>query len=69
MRSFTPALRGELIELMKWRRDGRRFKPDTVDPAVLATSLRAFALTPELEPKGWEVRNPSLSTLIERVSP
>jgi len=48
MRSFSPAFRAELNELMKWRRDVRHFKPDAVDADLLADCLQAFSLAPSV---------------------
>jgi 5,6-dimethylbenzimidazole synthase len=48
MRSFSPAFRAELNELMKWRRDVRHFKADPVEQATLETCLNAFALAPSV---------------------
>ena len=48
MQKFSQEFRSELIELMKWRRDVRHFKPDPVDPALLADCLEAFRLAPSV---------------------
>lgn len=48
MRSFTPAFRSELTELMRWRRDVRRFRTDPVPDAVLARCLDSLRLAPSV---------------------
>ncbi|MDD9718890.1 5,6-dimethylbenzimidazole synthase [Dinoroseobacter sp. PD6] len=48
MRSFTPAFRAELTELMRWRRDVRRFRTDPVPDAVLARCLDSLRLAPSV---------------------
>lgn len=48
MRSFSGAFRDDLAALMRWRRDVRRFRPDPVDPALLAECLEAFRLAPSV---------------------
>jgi 5,6-dimethylbenzimidazole synthase len=48
MREFSQDFQSELNQLMKWRRDVRHFKPDTVDPDVLKTCLDAFSLAPSV---------------------
>ncbi|NOX74226.1 MAG: 5,6-dimethylbenzimidazole synthase [Alphaproteobacteria bacterium] len=48
MRSFSPAFCTELIELMKWRRDVRHFKPGAVDAGLLRDCLAAFSLSPSV---------------------
>ncbi len=38
-KTFDDAFRAELEDLIKWRRDVRRFKPDPVDPALISSLL------------------------------
>lgn len=45
---FGPAFRTELIDLMRWRRDVRRFRTDPVEAAVLDRCLFAFSLAPSV---------------------
>lgn len=45
---FSPEFRQNLWELMRWRRDVRRFRTDPVEAAVLDRCLRAFALAPSV---------------------
>lgn len=46
--SYGPEFRAELLDLMRWRRDVRRFRTDPVEAAVLDRCLRAFALAPSV---------------------
>jgi 5,6-dimethylbenzimidazole synthase len=46
--SFSPGFRVELHDLMRWRRDVRRFRTDPVEAAVLDRCLRAFQLAPSV---------------------
>ena len=46
--AFSEAFRAELKELMRWRRDVRRFRTDPVEPAVLDRCLAAFDLSPSV---------------------
>jgi 5,6-dimethylbenzimidazole synthase len=48
MREFSPDFRSELLELMKWRRDVRHFKPDPVPVGLLKECLEAFSLAPSV---------------------
>lgn len=48
MRDFSGDFRDELFELMRWRRDVRRFRTDPVDEALLARCLDAFSLAPSV---------------------
>lgn len=48
MRSFTQSFQAELTELMRWRRDVRRFRTDPVDEALLRQCLDAFLLAPSV---------------------
>ena len=48
MPRFSPQFRDELTELMRWRRDVRRFRTDPVDDAVLRACLEGFALAPSV---------------------
>ena len=45
---YTPEFRAELKDLMRWRRDVRRFRPDPVEAAVLDRCLETFALAPSV---------------------
>lgn len=45
---FGPEFRADLWELMRWRRDVRRFRTDPVEAAVLDRCLRAFSLAPSV---------------------
>ncbi len=45
---FGPAFRAELIDLMRWRRDTRRFRIDPVEAAVIDRCLSAFVLAPSV---------------------
>ena len=46
--SYGPDFRAELRDLMRWRRDVRRFRTDPVEAAVLNRCLDAFALSPSV---------------------
>ena len=48
MAEFSEAFRAELHDLMRWRRDVRRFRPDAVPDAELNACLEAFALAPSV---------------------
>ncbi|HKK85845.1 MAG TPA: 5,6-dimethylbenzimidazole synthase [Roseovarius sp.] len=48
MSRFSSDFQTDLIELMRWRRDVRRFRPDPVDEAVLRTCLDTFLLAPSV---------------------
>jgi 5,6-dimethylbenzimidazole synthase len=45
---FDDAFRAELETLIRWRRDVRRFKPDSVSPALLEELLALAALAPSV---------------------
>lgn len=45
---FSPAFREELADLMRWRRDVRRFRTDPVPEDLLARGLQAFTLAPSV---------------------
>lgn len=47
-KAFSPDFRAELAELLRWRRDVRRFRTDPVDESVLARCLDAFRLAPSV---------------------
>lgn len=56
--SFSEAFRDELHQLMRWRRDVRRFRRDCVDEALLERCFDAFSLAPSVglsEP--WRIVN------------
>ncbi len=48
MSRFPPEFRAGLTDLMRWRRDVRRFRTDPVDEAVLRTCLDTFLLAPSV---------------------
>ena len=57
-RSFDPKFRADLLDLMRWRRDVRRFRTDPVEAAVLDRCLSTFNLAPSVglsEP--WRILN------------
>lgn len=45
---FSPSFRSDLWDLMRWRRDVRRFRTDPVDDDLLGQCLEAFALAPSV---------------------
>ncbi|MDT8857178.1 5,6-dimethylbenzimidazole synthase [Paracoccaceae bacterium Fryx2] len=46
--SYSDAFRAELRDLMRWRRDVRRFRTDPVEAAVLDRCLSVFGLAPSV---------------------
>ncbi len=46
--TFGPEYAAALGDILRWRRDERHFKPDAVDPAVLARVEAAVDLTPSV---------------------
>ena len=48
MDAFSQDFRAGLHDLMRWRRDVRRFRADPVDEALLQTCLAAFSLSPSV---------------------
>ena len=48
MHTFSKAFQSDLEDLMRWRRDVRRFRPDPVDEALLRECLDAFLLAPSV---------------------
>ncbi|MCQ0091155.1 nitroreductase family protein [Roseovarius sp. M141] len=48
MSAFTPDFQAQLADLMRWRRDVRRFRTDPVDEAALTRCLDAFNLAPSV---------------------
>ena len=48
MHTFSKAFQSDLKDLMRWRRDVRRFRPDPVDEALLQECLDAFLLAPSV---------------------
>ena len=48
MHTFSKAFQSDLEDLMRWRRDVRRFRPDPVDEALLQECLDAFVLAPSV---------------------
>ena len=46
--TFSDSFRSDLRDLMRWRRDVRRFRTDPVEAAVLNRCLDAFALSPSV---------------------
>lgn len=45
---FSPAFRAELAELMRWRRDVRRFRTDPVPAETITRCLAAFSRAPSV---------------------
>ena len=48
MTRFSPEFRQELSELMRWRRDVRRFRTDPVDAAHIQSCIEGFSLAPSV---------------------
>ena len=48
MSRFTPDFQSDLIDLMRWRRDVRRFRTDPVDEALLRQCLDTFLYAPSV---------------------
>lgn len=48
MSRFSTDFQNDLTDLMRWRRDVRRFRTDPVDGALLAQCLDAFSLAPSV---------------------
>ena len=48
MSQFTQDFQNDLHDLMRWRRDVRRFRTDPVDEAVLSRCLDSFLLAPSV---------------------
>lgn len=48
MESFSAEFQDDLTQLMRWRRDVRRFRADPVDEALLQQCLSAFSLAPSV---------------------
>jgi len=48
MSTFTTDFQNELTDLMRWRRDVRRFRSDPVDEALLSACLDTFLLSPSV---------------------
>src|SRR6056297_3779559 len=48
MSDFSPDFQNRLRDLMRWRRDVRRFRSDPVDEDVLAACLDSFCLAPSV---------------------
>ena len=48
MSRFTKDFQNDLTDLMRWRRDVRRFRSDPVDEAVLTACLDTFLLSPSV---------------------
>lgn len=48
MHAFSQSFRTDLTDLMRWRRDVRRFRTDPVDEALLTRCLDAFLLAPSV---------------------
>lgn len=48
MESFSAEFQDDLLQLMRWRRDVRRFRTDPVDEALLLQCLEAFSLAPSV---------------------
>ncbi|MFY0679663.1 MAG: 5,6-dimethylbenzimidazole synthase [Thalassovita sp.] len=48
MQAFSPEFQRDLQDLMRWRRDVRRFRTDPLDEALLTQCLDAFLLAPSV---------------------
>ncbi len=48
MQAFSPQFQNELMDLMRWRRDVRRFRTDPVDAKLLAECFAALRLAPSV---------------------
>ena len=48
MEAFSASFRTDLSQLMRWRRDVRRFRSDPVDEALLMQCLDTFRLAPSV---------------------
>jgi 5,6-dimethylbenzimidazole synthase len=48
MHAFSDEFQSDLEDLMRWRRDVRRFRTDPVDEALLAQCLDAFLMAPSV---------------------
>ncbi len=48
MSQFTPDFQSQLADLMRWRRDVRRFRTDPVNEAALMRCLNAFCMAPSV---------------------
>ena len=48
MSEFSPDFQADLLRLMRWRRDVRRFRKCPVDEAILRDCLATFALAPSV---------------------
>jgi len=46
--AFSTEFRSEFMDLLRWRRDVRRFRTDPVDEAVLSRCLDTFSLAPSV---------------------
>ena len=55
---LTQAHRDALTDILRWRRDVRHFRPDPVDPAVLARLQTAMEMAPSVgNARPWRVLN------------
>lgn len=48
MTEFAESFQNDLAQLMRWRRDVRSFRTDTVDEALLSECLDAFLMAPSV---------------------
>lgn len=48
MKVFSQSFQAELLDLMRWRRDVRRFRPDPVGDDVLKPCFDAFLMAPSV---------------------
>lgn len=48
MQAFSPEFQTDLLDLMRWRRDVRRFRCNPVDEALLRECLEAMRLAPSV---------------------
>ncbi|WP_120502358.1 5,6-dimethylbenzimidazole synthase [Roseovarius sp. EL26] len=68
MSSFSADFQNNLLDLMRWRRDVRRFRTDPVDEVVLQACLDTFLLAPSVglsEP--WRVVRVTSSDALAKV--
>lgn len=65
---FDSAFQEQLTTLMKWRRDVRRFRPDTADVAIIRSLIETAALAPSVgNSQPWRFVHVASSAMRERV--
>ncbi len=65
---FDAAFQERLTELMKWRRDVRRFRPDPVDPETIRSLIEIAALSPSVgNSQPWRFIQVGSATAREKV--